>query len=239
MNQPSKAIAMNIISPMSRLSSILKCIVYWVVRVLLPSSLDTLLKLSFIHFARWVIIPRRSFPRLDPTQPKETLKYDYLLFCSNFNGDWGQYLDAFSAVLSDGLNSMWRGCLNWEDASYVTRLKRYVRWHQIRRGFEPTHYYYSAYPSATTNDVKAALHLYDEINQFHAASKSLPPDQFAAEFDRLLSRTQTDLGSTGPPMVDAGALAAAHQFSDNPTPPPFSNGFVTNAQPAALQTPAA
>ena len=42
--------------------------------------------LSFIHFARWVIIGRRQFPRLALSQPRERLKYDYLLFESNFNG---------------------------------------------------------------------------------------------------------------------------------------------------------
>ena len=59
---------------------------------------------SFIEFARWVVLPRRGFPFLGKGQVQEDLKYDYLLFFSNFNGTWNQYIDAFSAVLSKGLN---------------------------------------------------------------------------------------------------------------------------------------
>ena len=63
-----------------------------------PSSND-LINLSFIEFARWVIVPRNSFPRPDERMDAEELRYDYLLFFSNFNGTWNQYIDAFSAVL--------------------------------------------------------------------------------------------------------------------------------------------
>lgn len=47
-------------------------------------------ELSFIHFARWVIVPHRKFPRITSQQPKEDLQYDYLLFFSNFNGTWNR-----------------------------------------------------------------------------------------------------------------------------------------------------
>ena len=53
------------------------------------------MNLSFIHFARWVVVPRHKFPRLSENQPEEHLHYDYLLFFSNFNGTWNQYIDAF------------------------------------------------------------------------------------------------------------------------------------------------
>ena len=70
---------------------------------------NDLINLSFIQFARWVIIPRNAFPYLgDKQQARDRFKYDYLLFFSNFNGTWNQYIDAFSAVLSQGLNLIWR-----------------------------------------------------------------------------------------------------------------------------------
>jgi hypothetical protein len=54
-----------------------------------------------------VIIDRNQFPHLGPKQPQEKLQYDYLIFFSNLNGTWKQYIDAFSAVLSTGLNAIW------------------------------------------------------------------------------------------------------------------------------------
>ena len=67
-----------------------------------------LLELSFIHFARWSIVKHDFWPRLSETQPKDETKHDYLMFCSNFNGTWQQYIDAFSAVIPDGMNMIWR-----------------------------------------------------------------------------------------------------------------------------------
>ena len=46
--------------------------------------------LSFIHFARWTVIPR--FP---DGGSGEKLGHTYLFFESNFNGLWDQYIDAF------------------------------------------------------------------------------------------------------------------------------------------------
>ena len=67
-----------------------------------------LINLSFIEFAHWVVLPRKRLPFLGKGQFKEDLQYDYLLFFSNFNGTWNQYIDAFSAVLSQGLNLVCR-----------------------------------------------------------------------------------------------------------------------------------
>ena len=102
---------------------------------------NDLINLSFIEFARWVILPRRRFPYLGNGQVKEDLKYDYLLFFSNFNGTWNQYIDAFSAVLSRGLNMIWRWSEKFPGSVPVTPFKEYI----ARVQFD-TDYYYTAYP---------------------------------------------------------------------------------------------
>ncbi len=66
-----------------------------------PSTLASLLGLNFIHFARWAIVRRNQWPDLG--QGKQDLANDYLLFCSNFNGTWDQYIDAFA----DGFPAGW------------------------------------------------------------------------------------------------------------------------------------
>jgi hypothetical protein len=41
-------------------------------------------------FARWAIIKRNQWPNLG--QGNQALQNDYVLFCSNFNGRWDQYI---------------------------------------------------------------------------------------------------------------------------------------------------
>src|ERR1700733_8326357 len=105
-NINGKVYAMNAITPMKPIKTLALRLILWVLWNVKPLQND-LINLSFIEFARWVIIPRRAFPDLGHGQQKEELKYDYLLFFSNFNGTWNQYIDAFSAVLSKGLNLIW------------------------------------------------------------------------------------------------------------------------------------
>src|SRR5580658_6476978 len=106
-NINGKTYAMNAITPMKPWKT-------WILRLLFfllgrfKHFQKGLIQLSFIHFARWVIVRRDQFPHLGSGQRKDLLQYDYLLFFSNFNGTWNQYIDAFSAVLSKGLNAIWR-----------------------------------------------------------------------------------------------------------------------------------
>ena len=106
-NINGKAYAMNAITPMKWWKTPFLRLIFFLLGAIKPLQND-LKNLSFIHFARWVIIPRGGFPRLSEKQPSESLHYDYLLFFSNFNGTWNQYIDAFSAVLSKGLDLIWR-----------------------------------------------------------------------------------------------------------------------------------
>ena len=94
---------MNAITPMKSWKTWIVRLFFFVLGAIKPLQKD-LVQLSFIHFARWVIVKRNAFPHVASAQPTEKLKYDYLLFFSNFNGTWNQYMDAFSAVLSRGLN---------------------------------------------------------------------------------------------------------------------------------------
>lgn len=194
-NINGKAYAMNAISPMKPWKT-------WIVRaffILLGTfkPLATgLVDLSFIHFARWVIVPRNRFPRVSDRQPKEKLQYDYLLFFSNFNGTWNQYIDAFSAVLSDGLDAIWRWSEKFPGATPVTPFKAY-----IQRGQFGTDHYYDAYPHATTNDVKAAHRVQAAFDDFAARCNALSPSEFETAYREFVVKVQCDLGETGEPPV--------------------------------------
>lgn len=189
-NINGKAYAMNAITPMKVWKTPIVRAFFFILGAIPP--LQAALKgLSFIHFARWVIIGRDQFPHLSPEQPQEQLHYDYMIFFSNFNGTWNQYIDAFSAVLSTGLNAIWRWSEKFPGSVPVTPFKDYIRLVQF-----DTDYYYDCYPKATTNDVKAALRVQDALNDFRKTSQSMPPAEFEKAYLEFLVRVQADLGST-------------------------------------------
>ncbi len=190
-NINGKAYAMNAITPMKPWKTPILKLAFFLLGVIKPAQ-KKLKDLSFIHFARWVVIGRDQFPRLSDKQPREELRYDYLLFFSNFNGTWNQYIDAFSAVLSQGLDMIWRWSEKYPGARPVTAFKRYISLVQF-----DTDYYYNAYPRAATNDVKAALRVQDALDQFAITSQSLSPADFEKKWIEFLVRVQSDLGATG------------------------------------------
>jgi hypothetical protein len=190
-NINGKAYAMNAITPMKPWKTPILKFFFLLLGAIKPLQND-LKHLSFIHFARWVVVGRNQFPHLSDKQPHEELRYDYLLFFSNFNGTWNQYIDAFSAVLSRGLNLIWRWSEKYPGSRPVTGFKRYISLVQF-----DTDYYYNVYPHATTNDVKAALRVQDALDQFARTSQSLSPAEFGKAWLEFLVRIQPDLGSTG------------------------------------------
>jgi hypothetical protein len=190
-NINGKVYALNVITPMKPWKT-------WILRVAffvldhVKSLQGDLINLSFIEFARWVIVPRNAFPLLGHGQVQEELKYDYLLFFSNFNGTWNQYIDAFSAVLSRGLNLIWRWSEKFPGSVPVTLFKEYI----ARVQFD-TDYYYTAYPHATANDLKSAHIVQSSFDSLSAVAAQSTPQQFADAYLRFVLQVQVHLGETG------------------------------------------
>jgi hypothetical protein len=189
-NIAGKAYAMNLVTPLERLTMLANKLVFWAVgtRYFAP-RLDGLLTLSMIHYARWVILRDADFPRLREDQPKEKLKYGYMLFFSNFNGSWEQYVDSFSAAIPSGLDLLWRKNVGWPTAVPEQPFHRYVEYNQLW-----TDYYYNAYPMAASNDVKAAQRVKDRLTTMVAESANDTPAQFLVHYQRMLKDLQGDLG---------------------------------------------
>ena len=190
-NINGKVYAMNCVTPMKPWKTpILRLIFFLLWNI--KSKQQDLVNLSFIEFARWVIIPRTHFPFLANGQRKENLEYDYLLFFSNFNGTWNQYIDAFSAVLSTGLNLIWRWSEKFPGAVPITPFKTYIAQVQF-----DTDYYYTAYPYATANDLKSAHIVQTSFDQLSQHAGTDTPEQFAQAYLQFVLQVQAHLGSTG------------------------------------------
>lgn len=199
-NIAGKAYAMNVITPIRWYTAWLNKFIFSKAG---PDTLKGLVALSLIHYAGWVIIDRKAFPHLDRTQPKEDLHYSYMMFFSNFNGSWNQYVDSFTFAIPSGLDLFWKFNIRYPHSVPLTPFHKYIQYNQV----ETTHYY-SAYPMATANDVKAAAKVKQALIAFDEQWAESAPDQFLLHYRALLRNLQADLGDMHPnPIVSMSATA--------------------------------
>jgi hypothetical protein len=188
-NVAGKAYVMNALSPIRPWLTWVERLNYMAGRAI-PATLGPLLGLSFIHFARWAIIKRDQWPDLG--QGKQKLRNDYLLFTSNFNGTWDQYLDAFSDGNPTGVDLAWLTSTKFPHSIPSTPFKDYIRVNQI-----DTDYYYNATPGAAQRDIKSALRVRRAILDLAEKHANLPPADFQKAYVAALCSVQNDLGYQG------------------------------------------
>lgn len=201
-NIAGKSYGMNVITPLRWWTAIWQKFAFWLTTTRPSFFLKGLLTLSLIHYARWTIISRNSFPRLSSSQPKETLKYSYMLFESNFNGSWDQYIDSFSFAIPKGLDAFWRFNIKYPKSIPLHDFYHYIRFNQVE-----SDHYYNAYPLASSNDVKSAICLYKALQKFTRAHKDVSDDEFFVAYQKMLSQQQNALGSMG----DTPLMSISHQ----------------------------
>jgi hypothetical protein len=130
--------------------------------------------LSFIHAARWTVVERL------PGGPR--LRSPLLVFESNFNGDWAQYIDAFAYVIPERMAGVWWTSWGWPGARPAGPFKAYIRLNEHEAG-----HFYAAYPDTTVTEVLAALELRRRYEQFAAEAAVAPAAEFGGRWDRFLT----------------------------------------------------
>ena len=199
-NIAGKAYAMNVITPIKPWLTWFNRLIFWIA-LKLPATLKGLISLSLIHYARWVIIGKDEFPRLDDAQPKEELNYAYMLFFSNFNGSWDQYVDSFTFAIPSGLDMFWKWNIRYPKSVSLTPFHNYIRYNQLE-----TIHYYSAYPLAAANDVKSAKTVKAALIAFAQQPADASDADFLKRYNALLRGLQHDLGAMHPtPIVSMSA----------------------------------
>ena len=110
-----------------------------------PTPLDLI---GTVHFARWVVLP-------------DDQDGGHLLFTSNFDGPWDTYIEDFAAQSADSFDAIYSNCQGWpkDGARDVAAFKAFVRRSEV-----PSDVYYRAYPTATVQQVRAALKLKATMN---------------------------------------------------------------------------
>lgn len=206
-NIAGKAYAMNVITPMERWRALINRAIFCLVKTpLMAKRLNGLKTLSLIHYARWVIIQPHQFPRLAEGQPKEKLKYAYMLFFSNFNGSWTQYVDSFHMAIPGGLDLLWKKNIRYPKSVPLQPFHSYIVHNQIW-----TEHYYNPYPLASANDVKAAVALKPALCEFVRESEQLSDEEFARQYKAFLFANQAYLGKMAPAPVVSLANQATQE----------------------------
>src|SRR5258706_11299989 len=188
-NLAGKAYGMNAITPIPSTKSWINRLIFQFIRCF-PSTLSGLVGLKFIHFARWTIIRPGDWPNLG--QGAQRIKHDYMLFTSNFNGTWDQYIDAFSDGIPGGLNLFWYQNVKYPGSIPISPFKAYIRANQI-----DTDYYYNATPGAGQRDVISALRVREAVLRLVAGHPQLSPETFAYSYAMALLSIQNDLPTQG------------------------------------------
>ena len=139
-----------------------------------------LLRLSFIHFARWAVVgrwPTDRQTRRDRAAPRS------LLFLTSFDGSDIQYIEAFVRVVPGRIRGLYFGAKGFPGPRRFGPVDRYIRDHS-----HPIGHFWIAYPEASMTMVRHALELRDayEAAQLDAADA----ETFGAEWRRFLTEVQ-------------------------------------------------
>lgn len=202
-NVAGKSYALNVITPMTRWHYYMKALIFIAVRAL-PNLLAGLRGLSIIHFARWVLIRRKDWPNLGQGSEFD-LHYNYTLFCSNFNGTWDQYIDAFSDGIPYMLDLAWYGDYQYPHSIPIGKFKTYIHHNEF-----DTEYYYNATPGASQRDIKASLRVWRAVKRLEELHKTATPAEFSKAYLETFCDIQNNLGSMGPAPVASIPTEFAH-----------------------------
>jgi hypothetical protein len=139
-----------------------------------------LLRLSFIHFARWSVIsrwPTDRQTRRDRAAPPS------LLFLTNFDGSNIQYIDAFVRVVPGRINGLYFGAKGFPGPRRFGPVARF-----INEQSHPVDHFWMAYPEASTTMVAQAL----ALREAYAAARfdDTDPSRFAAQWRAFLTKAQ-------------------------------------------------
>jgi hypothetical protein len=178
-NVEGRSTAITVLTPYRWTGRLLLPIVFWIGRNV-TATLKKLQTLSFIHYARWVIV--KEFPG------GEKLRYPYLMFESNFNGSWDQYIDAFSEVVPARMKGIWGTSYGFPGPIPVEPFKDYIRANEY-----VANHYYNAYPDATTTEIISAGKVAAAVDDLRTRADRLDPAAFKAAYEDMLTSIQHDL----------------------------------------------
>ena len=148
-------------------------------------TLPLLRKLSFIDYARWAIV--KHFPTVGPPEARDPRRRHHMMFESNFNGTWDQYIDAFAEVMPFRFKLFWGSSINFPGPLPTGPFRAWIDRHH----FDVQ--YYEAAVDATATVITSALRLERKLRRFARRSKGWDAEKFHQRYRGMLSRVEADL----------------------------------------------
>lgn len=150
--EDGRASALEVLLPLKRGGRL--WIVLWLglLRTVLPLrrwAFRELDDLRFVYALRWSLLPPFEPPRRARARPLRPEQRWHLLFQSNFDGDWDDYLESFATVMPKGLASVFWVGVGYPGLADPALFKAYAKAHDHL----PEHYA-SAYVDLTAGDVR-------------------------------------------------------------------------------------
>src|SRR6266480_1102715 len=149
-------------------------------------TLRLLRRLSFIDYARWSLV--KEFPRVGEPQGKDPRRRHHMMFESNFNGTWNQYIEAFAQVIPLNIKLFWGSSINFPGPLPTVPLLAWVHRHHF-----DVQYFDTAVDTATATVVMSALALEEKLRAFARDSEGLDAEAFQRAYHSLLREAEKDL----------------------------------------------
>lgn len=169
-NQSGQAYAFMSMTPIARGSedAVERDIAAW------PSGADSpLSRMGSTHFARFLVL--RDLIYQGEPQERDTLKFAYVIFISNVDGDLEDYLESLLDLMADEAEQAWGRCIGCPPISDRDEFIAYLLHNQI-----DTTFFASAYPDATVQDVHAAVALRREVVDMAVTGQTMSPEDLMA-----------------------------------------------------------
>jgi hypothetical protein len=140
----------------------------WPIARRVPLVAAPLRRLSFIHFARWALVSRRS-----------------LLFLTSFDGSDIQYIEAFVRVVPTRINGLYWGAKGFPGPRRFGPVREYIDAHSHQ-----VDHFWMAHPDASTTMIAQALELQAAYDRVRPRLEVDDPERFAREWRRFLTDVQ-------------------------------------------------
>jgi hypothetical protein len=142
-------------------------------------------RLSFIHFAHWSLVDRIP---ADGGPGSKKLPHPYMVFQTNFNRGWREYVEGFCYIVPVGLRANWSGAwlLRRSLLGNFPGMRAYgfpaprpvgAFLDYVEERFTPAAHTYCAYPDVSTRGVIAKAEARQKFGVF-AGAGARPPDRF-------------------------------------------------------------
>lgn len=132
-----------------------------------------LVEMRVIALARWTLLPHPERPR-------------FLMFETNWSGAEESYIPDFAMIMPSQWNAIWGNTRRFPGPLPATRLLEHVR--EVDWGTD--HFWSDYHAGASTQTVKAALDVRDELEGFIDRTRGLAPDRFATKWREFLTDVQ-------------------------------------------------